>query len=245
MSQKARSERARKAAEDREAQQRRESIRRRLNIGAVVIVVLLIVGVAVVVGRIGGTSGTAADVSAPAAGSTDYGVTIGSADAPHQVVIYEDFLCPFCGELEAQTGTQLSALADEGKVYVDYRPFQLFTDIDFSAQELNTFKVVLDAAGAEVAKAFHDELYADQPSESGPFPDDDWLVAKAVKAGATEADVRPGIEGMTQQEWVDAATKAATDAGVASTPTILVDDKPFTAEGSVDDLAAALLAAVG
>ncbi len=34
--------------------------------------------------------GEAAAVDAVGAGSSDYGVTIGSADAPHTLVIYED-----------------------------------------------------------------------------------------------------------------------------------------------------------
>jgi len=38
-------------------------------------------------------------------------VTIGPANAPHAVVIWEDFLCPYCGELEKQTHEQLTQLA--------------------------------------------------------------------------------------------------------------------------------------
>jgi protein-disulfide isomerase len=242
MSQNARPERARKAAEQREAQQRREKMRRNLNIGGVVLVVLLLIGGALLVTQMGGGPNT--DIEAPEAGTSDYGVTIGPTDAPHQVVIYEDFLCPYCGELEKRTGEQLASLADEGKVLVDYRPFQLFTDIDFTAQVLNAFKVTLDAAGPEAAKAFHDAVYADQPSEAGPYPDDDWLVEKAVDAGAEEADVRPGIEDMSQQAWVDDATQAAVDAGVNSTPTIVVDGEVFTQGSTLDEQAQALIDAV-
>ena len=53
MSQNARTERARKAADERAAQERREKMRRNLNIGGVVLVVLIIIGGAFVATRMG------------------------------------------------------------------------------------------------------------------------------------------------------------------------------------------------
>ena len=114
----------------------------------------------------------------------------------------------------------------------------------YSEQAANAFKVVLDASGAEVALAFHNELFADQPDESGPFPDADWLVSKAVDAGAEESAVRPGIEDMAQQDWVDAASKAAEDTGLQGTPTILLDGTVFSEGTTLADNAAALIEAV-
>ena len=51
-----------------------------------------------------------------------------------------------------------------------------------------------------------------------------------MEAGATEADVRPGIEDMTFEGWVDAAGDAASKAGVNSTPTVLVDGEKVEGE---------------
>lgn len=218
----------------------REQARRRRSIGGVLALVLVLAVIGFVVARQGSAP---ADVSADPAGTSDYGVTMGAADAPHTIVIYEDFLCPFCGMLEARSQKQLAALAAQGKVLVDYRPFQLL-DRDYSAQAANAFKVVLDAAGPEVALAFHNTLYAEQPDESGPYPDTDWLVEKAVAAGAEESVVRPGIEGDTQADWVAAATKSALGTGLQGTPTVLLDGKVFTDGASVTDLADNLVAAV-
>ena len=169
------------------------------------------------------------DVEASAAGRSDYGVTIGDPDAPRSVVVYEDFLCPFCGELERGIGEQVAELADEGKVYVDYRPFTLLDRIGpYSAEAVSAFGVVLDTSGPEVAKRFHDLLYADQPAEdSATFPDADWFVDKAVEAGATESEVRPGIE-EGENDFAREATREAQDAGVTGTPTVLVDGEVFT-----------------
>ena len=236
----ARDTRAERAAVALQEQQRRERRRATLMIGGVVLAMLVIVAGGFLINRARDTS---ANVSAAPAGSGSYGVTIGSKSAPNSVVIYEDFLCPYCGELEKATHSQLTTLADQGKVYVEYRPFNLL-QTDYSVAAASAFKVVLDASGPQVAKKFHDLLYADQPAESGPYPDSQWLVDKAVEAGAKESAVRSGIENETQKAWVESATKSATDAGVRGTPTILVNGKVFQDGRTVDELAQNLLSAV-
>ncbi|WP_183095008.1 DsbA family protein [Nocardioides stalactiti] len=233
--------RAAKAAEVRAAQQQAEKRRRMLMIGGVAALFVLIVGGAVLV-----TILNQEDVEAPAAGQSEFGVTIGDADAPHEVVIYEDFVCPFCGELEKQTREELAELAADGKVFVDYRPFDLLSSAvgDYPIRAANAFAVVLDASGPEVAKEFHDLLYENQPSESGPYLSDDELVDLAVEAGAEEAEVRDGIEDLAQEDWVTGATAAAEDANVGGTPTVLIDGEQVTDYRSVDDLADKILEAV-
>ncbi|CAB4709352.1 MAG: thioredoxin domain-containing protein [Actinobacteria bacterium] len=234
-------ERAAKAAEALRQQQRAERRRTQLSVLGVVLAMVLIIGAGFAIQRARDDS---TEVAAPTAAQAEYGVTIGDADAPHQVVIYEDFLCPFCGELEAASHERLAKLAEQGKVQVDYRPFDLLSRIsDYPVRATNAFAVVLDAAGPEVAKKFHDLIYASQPSESGPFPDDDWLVEKAVEAGATEADVRPGIEDLSMKSWVTEATQAAIDAGVNGTPTVLVDGK-VVQDASMQELADSIIAQV-
>jgi protein-disulfide isomerase len=228
-----RAERAAAAIQERERQERR---RRNLMIGGVVLAIVAIVAIGYFISR---SMDTTTDVSAPAAGS-EYGVTIGPDSAPHEVVIYEDFLCPFCGEFESRTRDDLAQLAADGKVQVEYRPFDLLGD--YSARSAGAFSIVLDKSGPVVAKKFHDLLYENQPSESGPFPSDADLVQLAVQAGAKEADVSAAIEGNQGADWVDRATKAADKAGVSSTPTILLDGKVFEDGRTVDDLAANLLA---
>lgn len=235
-----RSERAAAAVRE---QQREEARRRNTMYGVVAGVLVLVL--------VGGflwmrSTDSSDDIDAPAAGS-EHGLTIGETDAPHQVVIYEDFLCPFCGELESATREGLTQAAADGKVLVEYRPFELLSRFgDYSRRSTNAFAVVLDAEGPEVAKEFHDLLFENQPAEDAdPFPSDDQLVEWAVEAGATEDAVRPGIEDLAQAEWVDAATDAAMEAGVQGTPTVLLDGQAFGGDSAnVDDLADSLLDAV-
>lgn len=235
-------ERAQRVAQERAAQARRESRRRILTIGGVVLAMILIVGGAVLVSVLNKKEVTVSD-----AGSSDFGVTIGKKDAPHTVVIYEDFICPFCGELESRTRDDLTTLAEDGKVLVEYRPFDLLSGRvgDYPIRAASAFSVVLEKSGPEVAKKFHDLLYENQPAEdSGDSVTNDDLVTLAVKAGATESDVADAIKDVSNKDWVTKATQEATANNVQGTPTILLDGKVFDNGRTVDDLAKNLIDAL-
>jgi len=235
-------ERAAKASAALAERQRRERRRNILTVGAILGVIAIIVVVILVVV----TTREGAEDEAASRGS-DYDVSIGDEDAPHEIIVYEDFLCPVCGALEAASRDKLAAAAEAGDVYVSYRPFNLFQDEplrDYSVASAAAFAVVLEESGEEVAKEYHDLLYENQPPESGPYPDADWLVDLAVEAGATEADVREGIENGEGGEWVEQATAEATDPGIDGTPTIYLDGEQFQEGRTWDDIADNLVAAV-
>ena len=231
----ARTERARAQAEERrKAAKRKEQLTRFGLVGAVLV---LIVG-----GYFLFTNLDSDKPDTPPEGASgDYGLVVGEADAPKSIVIYEDFLCPFCGDLEQTVGDQLDAAVEAGEVKVEYRPLPFLERIsDYSPEAANAFAVVLEESGPEVAKAFHDLLFDNQPSEDGPFPSKDDLVDLAVEAGADESDVRPGIEDMAFEGWVDAAGEAASKDGINSTPTVFIDGQK--AEGqTLADIAEAMV----
>lgn len=234
--------RSQKAAEMRAAQAKREARRRILTIAAVLAVMALIVGGAIAISVLNKD-----EVKATPAGSSDYGVSIGEKDAPHTVIIYEDFLCPFCGAFEKESRTGLADAAAAGKVLVEYRPFNLLSPRfgDYSVRAASAFALVLEKSGAEVAKKFHDLLYENQPAETaGDSVTNDDLVDLAVEAGAKESDVRDGIDNLSHEDWVTKATDEAGKAGVTGTPTILLDGKVFDDGTTVNDLADNLIAAV-
>lgn len=237
-----RAERAAQAFAEAKKKQRRRNI---VSVAGVAVLVLVIIGGGFAINKWRDNKATS-DLESGVPQTTDYSLVVGDDDAPHKIVIYEDFLCPICGTLEATAGERLAALAAEGKVQIDYRPIAILSRISsYTDEALNAFFVVREAAGDDVAKKFHDLLYADQPAEdSETFPDADWLVDKAVEAGATEADVRDGIENDAQEDAVSAATSASEDAGVQGTPTVLLDGKVFDEASSMEDLANKLVAAV-
>lgn len=229
-------ERAERAAAALAEQRRKERRRTVIAVVGVVLAMLVIVGGGVLLGKLSsnGPTGTA--------GSGDtVGVAIGPADAPHTVVVYEDFICPYCGELEKASREQLQELADDGRARVEYRPFQLL-DIDYSRTALQVFGALRSLGDDAVTKEFHDLLYDNQPSEEGPFPGEDDVIALAVRAGADEAAVRDALD--TGKDWADQATSDASDAGIRSTPTVFLDGSRFTDYTGMDDLATNLEKAV-
>ncbi|GAA1923329.1 DsbA family protein [Nocardioides hwasunensis] len=234
-----RNERAKALAEERRKAAKRKQQMSRFGIVAAVLV--LLVGGYFLVTNLGSDKPD----TAPQGASASYGLVVGEDDAPKSIVIYEDFLCPFCGQLEATVGDQLNAAIEAGEVKVEYRPIPFLSRVsDYSPEAANAFAVVLNESGPEVAKEFHDLLYANQPEERGPYPSTDDIVDLAVEAGATEADVRPGIEDMAFEGWVDAAADAAGKADVTATPTVLIDGQRATGQ-TMQDLANEILAGTG
>ncbi len=215
-------------------QQQQQAKRRQAGIVGGIMAVLLIVTVG------GGWFLLKSDSQPVKPKDSQYGLGVGDENAPVHMIIYEDFLCPACGYVESQTHEQLQAAADAGKVHLEYRPFN-FLQTDYSVQAANAFRAVWDQAGPEAAKKFHDSLYAEQPDEGGPFPDNDWFVEKAVAAGADEATIRPAIENLDYQDWVDAAAQDA--ASIRSTPTVFIDDKLLD-EAMMGDVVQKMLAAI-
>ena len=221
--------RAAKTAELRAQQERAERRRRMLMIGGVAGVLIVVLG-GIIGFSIWQQSEDDERLAAAASKNSDYGITIGPDDADHQVVVYEDFICSHCGDFEAATHEELEDLAEEGTVQVEYRPFNLLGNVSIP----NAFAVVLEESGPTVAKAYHDLLFEAQGEFFESEPDSDRLVELAVEAGGEESAVRPGIEDGAQQSWVEGATEEAADAGVSSTPTVLLDGERF--EGGPQDL---------
>lgn len=220
-------DRAARAAALRAEQERKERQRRLLTIGGVVAGLLVIVLVAVWLQM---RAGEPEEGPSPASATSSFGLRLGEAGADHEVVIYEDFLCPACKSFEDESVAELDSAVADGRATVEYRPLDFLTRFgDYSLRSANAFAVVLDTAGPEVAKEFHDILYAEQPPESGPFPDDEWLIEKAVEAGATEAEVQGGVEDLEFEAWVGNGVKAATAAGIQGTPTVIVDGEAIDA----------------
>jgi protein-disulfide isomerase len=223
------------AARKRKAQMRRAGL---YSVGLVALVALVVV--LVFVGKdksndtatdpsSGGSDGTSSTGGLPAIGQTKYGLTVGDPSAPHQVIVYEDFICPYCGAFEAASHDDLAKAAAAGKVYIDYRPFHLLPE-DYSSQAASAFFAVKDLAGDTVAKQFHDVLYAKQPSEQGPYPSIDDIVTEAntVVPAADQAKVDDAIRNGTYDSWVPEATdQAEKDAGVNGTPTVYFDGKVY------------------
>ncbi len=237
---------AERAAAIRREQESRERRRRTLWISLAVVGVLAVV-VAIAVGIQAGRD-TTGQASTPPAGAVDeYAIPFGEDSAPVTVAVYEDFMCPFCGQFEAASGEMLEEYVDQGDVQVQYHVISFLdrasNGTDYSTRAMSAVGVVLDSAGPEAAKKFHDLLFANQPEEGTDGPSDDQLVDLAVQAGAQESVVRPAIVDRKFEQWVKNASDAASKGGVNQTPTVLVDGTKVEFE-TTDDLLANTKAAI-
>ncbi|WP_191907892.1 DsbA family protein [Nocardioides cynanchi] len=223
--QQSRAERARRAQSLMREQQRRERSRNLMVVGAVVGALLVIVGVLFYVQSKRDTTGQAAG-SVPGNLTGGYSVTVGQASAPTTLKLYEDFLCPICGEFEAATSAQVDAAIAAGKLKVDYHMAGFLDPHStnaYSSRALNAAAVVLDTSGPEVFLTFHNLLYQHQPAEGGPGPSDDQLIAYAVQAGAQESAVAGPIRDKVYAQWVLNANDQMSKDGVVGTPTVFIN----------------------
>jgi protein-disulfide isomerase len=236
---------ATRAAEIRAAQERQERRRRTLVVTAVGVVVLAIVlGIGYAVQSSRDTTGAAATAPAGAVGDA---VPVGPSSAPHKVVVYEDFMCPFCGQFEAATRAPLQKQVDAGNVQLQYHVLAFLdrsSTTEYSTRAANALAVVLDTSGPKAAKKFHDLLFEHQPAEGSAGLSDAQLVDYAVQAGASRSAVEPGIKGRTFEQWVTNVTDQASKDGVNSTPTVMVDGKKLEST-TIDGLVAEVEKAVG
>ena len=240
-----RAERMQKAAAQLAAQKQREKRRNLLMILGVVVAMVVIVGGGALIASLNGGGAKTPQAGALPSGTdaASIGLKVGPDTAPHKVVIYEDFICPFCGMFEQASHTELASLAAAGKVQLDYRPFHFLPE-DYSEQALEVFEAVKAQGNATVTKAFHDALYANQPSETGPYPSQSDIIATAVKAGADKAAIEKALSDGSAKTAAKAATTDAGNASVQHTPTILLDGKEFTSGATVQQIAANLVQAL-
>jgi protein-disulfide isomerase len=236
-----------RAAAIRDQQQRLERRRRTVGVSAAVLVVLaLIFGIGYAVQSSRDTTGQA---STPPAGSVSYGIPMGAASAPVTVKIYEDFMCPICGELESASRSWLQQYVDRGKVRVDYHVISILdrasNGSEYSTRSANAMAAVLDTSGVKVAKAFHDLLYENQPSEGSSGLTDQQLIDLAVKAGASQAAITKPIKDRAFEQWVKNGTDAASKLpNFQGTPTAYVDGKKVTGYQTMNQMSALLRQAI-
>jgi protein-disulfide isomerase len=226
----------------REQERRSERRRRRITTAVVALLVAIVGGGAALQAARSTADGPAA---APTGVTADgYGVLLGSADAPVLVEVYEDFMCPACGNFEEAAGAALREMTADGSVRVVFRPMAFLDGAStarYSTRALNASACAVDAGQFP---AYHAGLFAAQPAEGGPGLSDARLVALGVDAGITDQGFADCVENLDFLPWTQRATDAASKAGVVQTPTIRVNGEALTV-ATLPGLQAAVQAATG
>jgi protein-disulfide isomerase len=139
--------------------------------------------------------------------------------------LYEDFLCPACGNFEKQFGRTVNNLIDSGAVAADYYMVSILDRAGqgYSSRASNAAYCVADES-TEAFRRFHAALYAQQPEENvGPFPDNESLINTARLAGAGG-----GVpDCINKGRYTEMAKGLASATNVNSTPTIRINGEDY------------------
>jgi protein-disulfide isomerase len=150
----------------------------------------------------------------------------GSSDPKAVLSLYEDFLCPACGNFEKQFGPTVSKLIDTGAIAADYYMVAILDrqGDGYSSRSSNAAYCVADES-TDAFRRFHAALYAQQPEEGvGPFPDNARLIEVARQAG-----VAGGVpECINSGRYEEMAGGLAAATGVNSTPTIRINGEDYS-----------------
>jgi protein-disulfide isomerase len=157
-----------------------------------------------------------------------------SAGKPKVVLsMYEDFLCPHCGEFEQKMGATVQQLIDTGAVQADYYMVAL-PSLDtaqsqhYSSRAGNAAYCVADAdtsPGKDAFRRFHAALYAQQPGEtSTSVPTNAQLIETARQAGVASQNLSDCIN---LGKYTTMVQGLATATGITGTPTVRVNGDQF------------------
>ena len=234
-------------AEAKAADQARE--RKVRIIGGLVVLVVMggLLAIPLIAGKNKGPDTNAA-AAVPAGVTKDtYGVKVGSAwSAPNAdkiplLQIWEDFQCPACAQLEANSGPAINKLVDDGSVRLELRP-TIFLDDKLSGQNMTagnpeSSKVATMAFGCAVdagkGAEFHRAVFANQPKTEGDGFSIGLLAQIAQSTGITGPDLTTFSDCLTSKKyegWVNNSFDRFAKDGITSTPTGILNGKELTGE---------------
>ncbi|MFI7002407.1 DsbA family protein [Nocardia sp. NPDC050175] len=141
----------------------------------------------------------------------DGSILLGRPGAPKTVDIFEDPICPGCGNMERIYGQEIAQQIDEGKLAVRYRLVNFLDprsrSKDYSSRAVAANQCVAEGGSGPVYSKFHTELFTTKrPSEGGADLSNDELAAQARVAGAPESV----LQCISTGAKVDAARTSAT-----------------------------------
>lgn len=156
-----------------------------------------------------------------------------STDGARNLHIYFDYSCHHCANFEAFHAAEIDSLLSDGTINLVLHPAKTLKT-DWSDLVGNAMGVVLDQEPAS-ALAFHQaalarfaEIYAAQDSSA--------LTAASVTQAATEAGVSDAVVAQmetaiadnTYSAWFALEAETFTELGIASTPTVCLDDEQLS-----------------
>ncbi len=208
--------------------------------GLALVVVLAIVITAVVLGSSESKEALTDNGTAPLSTATvaDGAIVVSVGTPAKTIDIYEDAICPVCGQFEQASGAELGAAINSGTLAVNYRPLDFLNAAsssgDYSTRATAALMCVADKSGSVpgVFSNFHGLLYNPQfqPAESGSSDHTNQELADAATANGAEAAAAciNGGEMLTQAAALAQGSTAMLTSvtGQVSSPSVIYQGQP-------------------
>jgi protein-disulfide isomerase len=208
--------------QQREKEERERKVRRTVTYSAlgVVVIGLVVLLFAVVIPAVTKKSASA---------SGTYGLAVGSDSAPVTVDIYQDFMCPYCGQFDRAQSADIKSLVDAGDAKVVFHVMNFLDSSSngakYSTRAADAFVTVLKQQPS-AALAFDTALYNDQPAEGSSGLTDAQIADRARAAGVSDSVVST-FANSPNGDFVVKSNQAAFDEGIQSTPTVKINGTAF------------------
>jgi protein-disulfide isomerase len=154
----------------------------------------------------------------------DAGLAVGD-DAPVVLDEWFDFACPACATASEALSRTIGDLVDSGDVQVVYHPLSFVTPTG-SALAANAFGCASDEG---LAREFHAAVLSAQGEDGDEFTNDQ-LIDIGADVGIEGESFAECVTQQTYQEWVDNVAASGLDAGIAVTPTFVVNGEPVVVD---------------
>ncbi|WP_166404810.1 DsbA family protein [Labedella endophytica] len=146
-------------------------------------------------------------------------IRIGADDAPVTVGLVEDYSCPHFQEYEAEIGSTITDLVADGSIAFEMTPVQIVTNYGVRAGSAAAC-VAVDEPSSWLT--VHEALFERHDGRSDGWRNTD-LREFVEGLGVSNTDALDCIEDGTYENWIRQNTTAASEAGITSTPTLLID----------------------
>ncbi|WP_244409184.1 DsbA family protein [Stackebrandtia nassauensis] len=180
-------------------------------------------------------------VRQPKADSTKTALVLAEKDKKPKVKLelYEDFICPACGKFQTDNGDAIQQAVEAGQVELTFHPLNFLAGASSTNYSLRSASAATCAADEGKFFDYEKQLFANQPPEGGEGLSDKELIGFGEDVGLS-GKFSKCVKDQKYYGWVNQVTTAASDDGIDSTPTALIDGKKVETKNFTTEFAKVL-----